>query len=97
MIMILRNLTYLLNALCAENLLAIETRAGTQRSLRRGSKPVHRKRSRYLMFLTSWSRVLLEKLIVAQLINESLHDTEPEGSVPCSQEPAKSEALYKFS
>ena len=38
--------------------------------------------------LTPWSRVLLEKLTVPQLVKNSLHFMEPEGSSPHSQETA---------
>jgi len=35
-----------------------------------------------------WSRVLLEKLRVAELVKNSPSFYEPEGSLPCSQKPA---------
>jgi len=38
--------------------------------------------------LTSWSRIILEKLIVTQLANNHPPLMEPEGSLPCSQGPA---------
>jgi len=36
----------------------------------------------------TWSRVLLEKLIVTQLVKKFLALHEPEGSLACSHEPA---------
>jgi hypothetical protein len=42
----------------------------------------------YLKYITKWSRVLLEKLILAQLLTNSPPFMEPECSLPCSQEPA---------
>jgi hypothetical protein len=41
----------------------------------------------YFYNLTLWSRVLLEKLIVAHLAKKFLIFMEPEDSLPCSQEP----------
>jgi hypothetical protein len=38
--------------------------------------------------LTLWSRVLLEKLIVAQLVKKFPAFMAPEGSLPCPQDPA---------
>jgi hypothetical protein len=38
------------------------------------------------MSLTPWSRVLFEKLIVAQLVKISLHFMKPKGSLPRSKE-----------
>jgi hypothetical protein len=40
--------------------------------------------------LTSWSRALLEKPLVVQLLKISQHFMELEGSLPCSQEPSTS-------
>jgi len=37
--------------------------------------------------LTPWSKGLFEKLMVTQLYRNSLPFMEPEGSLPCSQEP----------
>jgi hypothetical protein len=37
---------------------------------------------------TPWSKVILEKLIVAQLLKKFSTFLEPDGSLPCSQEPA---------
>jgi len=37
---------------------------------------------------TAWSRVLLEKLTGSQLVRNTLHFMEPDGSLPHSQEPA---------
>jgi hypothetical protein len=43
----------------------------------------------FLINSTLWSKVLLEKLVVAQLSKKfSAAFLEPEGSSPCSQEPA---------
>jgi hypothetical protein len=38
--------------------------------------------------LIPWNRALLEKLIVTQLVKKFSPFVEPEGSSPCSQEPA---------
>ena len=38
--------------------------------------------------LTPWSRVLLEKLTIPQLVNKFPSFMEPEGSLPQTQEPA---------
>jgi hypothetical protein len=35
---------------------------------------------------TPWSRTVLEKLIVAQLVNKFPAFMEPKGSLPCSEE-----------
>jgi hypothetical protein len=41
-----------------------------------------------LYLLTPWCRILFEKLIVTQLVNEyPAFFMEPEGSLPCSQKP----------
>jgi hypothetical protein len=37
--------------------------------------------------MTTWYSILLEKLTVAELVKNFLTFTEPEGSLPCSQEP----------
>jgi hypothetical protein len=38
--------------------------------------------------LTPWSRILLQKLTVAQLVEKFPAFMEPESSLPCSQQPA---------
>jgi hypothetical protein len=38
--------------------------------------------------LTPWGRVLLQKLTVTQLVEKFPAFTEPEGSLPCSKQPA---------
>jgi len=39
-----------------------------------------------MTYLTSWSRVVLEKRIVTQLVKKFPAFVEPKGSSPCSQE-----------
>jgi hypothetical protein len=41
-----------------------------------------------IIIITPWSRVLLEKLTGRQLVRNSLHFMEPEGSLPHSKEPS---------
>jgi len=40
--------------------------------------------------LTPWRTILPEKLMVTQLLKNSLPFMEPDGSLPCSQHPAAS-------
>jgi hypothetical protein len=47
--------------------------------------------------VTPLSRVLLEKLTVTELVKKFPSFLEPEGSLPCSQEAAKSDALCNIS
>jgi hypothetical protein len=39
-------------------------------------------------YLTPWSKIFFEKLIVTQLDKKFTPFMEPEGSLPCSQQPA---------
>jgi hypothetical protein len=47
--------------------------------------------------LTPCSRLLLEKLTVAQLVTNSATLMKPEGSLPCSQKPASSNCMVASS
>jgi len=40
------------------------------------------------IYLTPWSRALLEKLVVIQLVKNFSAFMEPEGLISCSQKPA---------
>jgi hypothetical protein len=52
-----------------------------------GTEENHRKQIR-TSGTTVWSRVILDKLIVAQVVKNSPPFMEPEGLLPCSLEPA---------
>jgi hypothetical protein len=60
-------------------------RMSEKRELRRRLGPIWRKEHHHL---TSWSWALLEETQIVQLLKNFKKSMEPEGSLPCSQEPS---------